>query len=115
MFGREILNPEGVKLARNIFNNFRTHPNYISYDFDFYEELGCAVINITKNGNLVNMYRFYPRPISADIGSIAIYGIALKSHYDTINSTKNIFGFRVSDIEIVSENTTSPFVDIMLK
>lgn len=114
MFTQQSLNQSAKELVKNIFNNLATHPNYIDYHCTYKEEPTCAIINITKNGRNVNMYRFYP-DFSGNLGSIAIYGIALEAHFKTINNSRNIFGFRVSDIELVTNNTIEPFVDITLE
>ena len=114
MFGRQELDQRSIRLVDNIYNNFRTHPNYISYQFKRYSELGCEVLEVLKDGRHVNMYRFYPKAYNGELGSIAIYGIQLEQHFRTIDSTKNIFGFKVDDVELVSNNTAESFVDITL-
>jgi hypothetical protein len=76
---------------------------------------GSASIEILNNGNYVNKYYFYPDGVRGNIASIAIYGIALQNHYETINRSRNIFGFRVKSVLLITENTMSPFVDINLE
>lgn len=114
MFDVPSLSRDSVLIIRNIHNVFLTHPNYIGYEFDFYEDSGCVVFNIKKEGRIANMYRFYAKPLSGEIGSIAIYGRALEGHFKTISHSKIIFGLVVEDIELVTTNTIEPFVDITL-
>lgn len=113
MFQSQSLNQSARQLVNNIYNNFNTHPNFIDYHCSFSEELNCSVINITKGGRNVNMYRFYPDH-TGNLGSIAIYGIALDGHFKTINGTKKIFGLDITDIEFVKNNTVESFVDVTL-
>ena len=74
---------------------------------------GCHAIEITNNGRLVNLYLFYPDgDRSGKIGSIALYGIHLQAHYETMRSSMKIFGMSITDISFDSGIET--FLDIYI-
>ena len=102
------LNEQSLKLVMNIYNNMSNH--YPQYDILINKNdiSGSASIEVLS----VNKYYFYPDGVSGNIESIAIYGIALQSHYGTISRTLNIFGLKVKNVALVTQNTISPFVDV---
>ncbi len=118
MFGMSSaqLNEQSLTMVRTVFNNFRNHPSYSGYSISKNEHdiEGSASITITLNGENINRFYFYPALGSGKIASIAIYGVELNGHYQSINKSKLIFGLKVDEIEIVTQNTQSPFVDISL-
>lgn len=111
------LNERSKTMVRTVYNNFRSHPNYREFSINIDEQdiEGSASITITKYGQNVNKFYFYPNSRNGDIASIAIYGSQLNGHYNSINNSKLAFGLKVSEIEIVNTNTQSPFVDIYLE
>jgi hypothetical protein len=115
MFGSmPVLNDQAMRQIRNLYLNFMSHPNYARYSFQLIDDRHCARIEMSFNGSPVSLYCFYASPFTGSIGSISIYGASLEGHYKAINSSKNCFGFRVAAVELVTQNTSSPFVDVTL-
>ena len=116
MVGMFCLNQDSLQRIRNIEAGFRNYPPFLTYQIRSYlydMRAGCYAIEITRNGNLVNLYLFYP-DVSGNgkIGSIALYGIHLQAHYNTMRSSMTIFGMPISDISFDSGIET--FLDITL-
>lgn len=117
MFGfASHLNQDSLMRIQNIVNGFRNHPVYSTYQIKSYlydMRAGCHAIEITSNGRLVNLYLFYPDGNrSGKIGSIALYGIHLQAHYETMRSSMKIFGMSITDISFDSGIET--FLDIYI-
>lgn len=74
---------------------------------------GSTSINTYKGNILINKYYFYPNRWGS-IESIAIYGQQLEGHYKTISNSNMIFGFRVKSIDLITNDTVSPYVDIFI-
>lgn len=110
------LNDRSLSMVRTVYNNFRIHPNYIDFTvtIDEHDIQGSASITISKHGQNVNKFYFYPKSGNGNLESIAIYGSHLNGHYNSINGSKLAFGLKVSEIEMVTANTQSPFVDVYL-
>lgn len=110
------LNQDSLMRIQNIVNGFRNHPTYSTYQIKSYlydMRAGCHAIEITSNGRLVNLYLFYPDGDgSGKIGSIALYGIHLQAHYETMRSSMKIFGMSITDISFDSGIET--FLDIYI-
>lgn len=119
MFGFSMnkLNERSLNMVRTVYNNFKNHPTYRDYNISIDENdmQGSASVTVTKSGQFVNKFYFYPNSSIGQIASIAIYGSQLNGHYNSINNSKLAFGLKVSDIELVTANTQSPFVDIYLE
>lgn len=115
-FASNTLNQRSLTMVKTVHNNFKNHPSYREFSVSMTEHdiEGSASITITKYGQNVNKFYFYPDS-SGNITSIAIYGAELSGHYNTISNSKLAFGLKVSDIELVTANTQSPFVDIYLE
>lgn len=108
------LSSRSAQLIINVYNSMNTrYPHYI-FSLNKEDIAGSVSIEISNRDRILNKYYFYPSGINSNIGSITLYGDHLLKHYDTINNTKNIFGFRVKSIELVSQNTASSFLDIFL-
>jgi hypothetical protein len=109
------LNEQSLRLVMNIYNNMSNH--YHQYDIFINKNdiSGSVSIEVLNQGSPVNKYFFYPDGVFGRIESIAIYGVALQSHYETISRTQNIFGFKIKGIALITHNTMSPFVDIHLE
>ena len=108
------LNKQSLALVTNIYNNMSNHYHQYRIFINKNDISGSASIEVLNQKCLVNKYYFYPDEVLGNIESIAIYGIALQNHYETINRTLNIFGFKVKSIVPVTQNTMSPFLDISL-
>lgn len=97
------LNSKSQSIVSTLYENMKRHPFYAKYDISMDSSnimsTGCISIVISKNGLMINMFMFCPKP-NGNIHSIAIYGNDLRGHYNTISASKNIFGFKVSDISI---------------
>lgn len=116
MFGMFRLNQDSLMRIENIERGLRNYPPFSTYQIKSYLydiRAGCHALEITRNGNLVNLYLFYP-DVSGNgkIGSIALYGIHLQTHYNTMRSSMMIFGMPISDISFDSGIET--FLDITL-
>lgn len=108
------LNAESKRRISNIVTNARNHPNYRnhvirSYVYDLRQ--GVEAIEITKNGQLINLWLFLPG-INGEIDSIACYGMYLEGHYQAIKRSMSVFGMNVLDVTM--EEGMSPYVDIQL-
>ena len=101
-----------LAVAQNLQNmsqyrscQFRTYRHNISND--------SQAIEITRNGNPVNLFIFYPSiEDSGKIGSIAIYGSFLNEYYRSIKQDGTIFGIKVESIE--RDAGFDDFLDIYL-
>ena len=111
------LNSKSLIMVKTVYNNFRVHPSYSGYTItiDNNDIQGSASITIYRDGLNINKFYFYPNSVNGDIESIAIYGNQLNGHFNSINSSKIAFGLRIIDIELVTQNTMSPFVDVNLQ
>lgn len=114
-FSTSRLNSRSLNMVRTVYNNFKSHPSYRDYSIEIneYDIEGSASITITKFGQNVNRFYFYPSG-SGNIASIAIYGAELNGHLNSIRTSKTIFGLKVNEIEFVT-NSASPFVDVYLE
>lgn len=110
------LNQDSMSRIKNIETILRDYPPFSSYQIKSYlydMRAGCHAIEITNNGRLVNLYLFYPDgDRSGKIGSIALYGIHLQAHYETMRSSMKIFGMSITDISFDSGIET--FLDIYI-
>lgn len=110
------LNQDSMLRIRNIETGLRNYPPFSSYQIKSYlydMRAGCHAIEITNNGRLVNLYLFYPDASgNGKIGSIALYGIHLQAHYNTMRTSMNIFGMPISEISFDSGIET--FLDIYI-
>ena len=107
------LNEDSLQRIRNIENGFRR--TYLSYDIRNYQydfRLGIQALEITKNGQPINLFLFSPS-INGKIGSISIYGTGLQGHYNAIKRSMTAFGMKVSSISI--ENGMSDYVDVIIE
>lgn len=116
-FSTNQLNERSKTMVRTVYNNLKNHPNYREFDvsIDLNDVEGSASITITKYGQNINKFFFYPHSSDSNIISIAIYGSSLNDHYSSIKNSKLAFGLKVSEIEVVTEGTISPFVDVYLE
>ena len=116
-FSTNKLNDRSKAMVKNVYNGFKNHPTYRDFNItiDEHDIQGSASVTITKLGQNVNKFYFYPKQGNGNIESIAIYGSQLNGHYNAINSSKLAFSLRVSEIELVTTNTQAPFVDIYLE
>ena len=111
------LNEKSLALVTNVYNNMYSHYQQYDISMNRNDVSGSASIDILKQGAYVNKYYFYPDEdkLNGDIGSISIYGTHLQSHYETISKSRNIFGFKVKSIDLITQGTMMPFVDIYLE
>lgn len=108
------LNSDSLQRIQNIVNNFKRIPSYASYDIRSYlfdPMGGVYAINVTKNGNPVNLFLFYPST-DGEIHSFAVYGANLREHYNAMKSSMMAFGMTICDISI--EHGNEPYVDVYL-
>lgn len=110
------LSDESIDLIKSIFEQMKRLPHYNGCEVFYVEDggAGSKTILILKNGGLVSNYYFYPGSQNSQISSIAIYGQHLKGHVRTISSSGFIFGLPITSIELVTEDTNEPFVDIFI-
>ena len=110
------LNDDSMQRIRNIENGFRSYPAYASYTIRNYcydVRGGIQALEVSKNGQSVNLYLFYPSENgTGKIGSIALYGSFLQGHYNAMHNSMMAFGMPISDISI--EYGQSEFIDIYL-
>ena len=92
----------------------KNHPNYRSYTVLINENdlHKSASITTSEFGQLVNKFYFFTDYDDGKITAVLIYGTQLYEHYKTIKQSELVFGLKVSEIESVTFNTQSPFVDI---
>lgn len=115
MYGH--LNQDSLQRIKNIENGFRNFPAYSAYQirsfvYDF--RLNVHALEITRNGDFVNLFLFYPNSNgNGKIGSIAIYGAGLQGHYNAMRSSMMAFGMPITDISIESGKET--FLDIYIE
>ena len=116
ILGAGHLNQDSMLRIQNIETVLRNYPPFSSYQIRSYlydMNAGCHAIEITSNDRLVNLYLFYPdADDSGKIGSIALYGIHLPAHYNTMRSSMKIFGMNITDISFDSGIET--FLDIYI-
>lgn len=116
MFGFGNLNQDSLARIQNIVNGFRNYPAYSAYQIKSYlydMRAGCHAIEISRNGQVINLSLFYPQyGGSGKIGSIALYGANLQGHYNAMRSSMTAFGMPISDIQFDSGIET--FLDITL-
>jgi hypothetical protein len=116
MFGFGNLNQDSLARIQNIVNGFRNYPAYSAYQIKSYlydMRAGCHAIEISRNGQVINLFLFYPQyGGSGKIGSIALYGANLQGHYNAMRSSMTAFGMPISDIQFDSGIET--FLDITL-
>lgn len=110
------LNQDSLMRIQNIVNGFRNHPTYSTYQIKSYlydMRAGCHALEITRNGQPINLFLFYPDANgSGKIGSIALYGANLQGHYNAMRSSMMAFGMPISEISFDSGMET--FLDITL-
>lgn len=116
MFGVNHLNRDSLCRIQNIANGFRNYPAYSAYQIESYlydMRLGVYALEITRNGQKINLFLFYPNVNgSGKIGSIALYGSNLQGHYNAMRSSMMAFGMRISDISF--DSGVESFLDITL-
>lgn len=109
------LNSDSLQRIENIVNGFRSHPAYTAYSIRSYTydmRMGVHALEITRNGQLVNLWLFMPG-IDGKISSIAIYGNHLQGHLNAILSSMTVFGMKVLSAEM--ESGAADYVDIYLE
>lgn len=110
------LNKDSHNRIENIVTGFKNFPMYAAYSIESYcydVRSGAYAIEVTKNGQPLNLFLFYPGP-DGEIGSIAIYGSALQGHYNAIKSSMTIFGMPVKSVDM-DYSGISDFVDVFLE
>ena len=112
------LNSESQRRINNIVTGLKNHPMYAAYYIRSYcydMEVGVYAIEISKNGQPINLFLFYPDVSgNGNIGSIAIYGANLRAHLAAIMSSNKIFGLEVESADIDSAGI-SDYIDVYLK
>lgn len=110
------LNQDSIQRIRNIEQGFRNYPAYSAFNIRYFVydlRAGVHALEISKNGQIVNLWLFYPSESgNGKIGSIAVYGSYLQGHYNSMRFSMMAFGMSISDISIESGNET--FIDIYL-
>lgn len=115
MFRHSQLNQESMRRINNIERGFRSHPQFSRYaikSYLFNPQSGAHALEISLNGNLVNLWTFYPG-INGEIESIAVYGSFLDGHKRSIERSMKVFDMDVISVDIDSDGMT-PFLDITL-
>ncbi len=112
------LNQRSRELIQNIWINAKNHPMYASYDICLdeasYFNAGAIALNIVRNGNLYNMFLFYPNANNdGSIGSVAIYGGSLIGHKQAIERSMQLFGLPVESVKW--DEGYEKFLDVTLK
>ena len=110
------LNEESLRRINNIVVNFKNHPAYARYSINSYcrdWKQGIHAIEVGLNGNLINLWLFFPGP-DGEIQSIAVYGSHLLGHLNAIRQTMKVFGMEVESAEL-DRGGMSDYVDIFLK
>lgn len=110
------LNSDSMWRINNIVTGFKNYPAYSTYDIKSYiydHRAGVHAIEISKNGQPINLWLFYPG-VNGEINSIAAYGNYLQSHLEAIRSTMTVFGMPVKSAEM-DYSGLSDFIDIFLK
>lgn len=112
------LNERSIFIVEDLFNQLVRTNSYPNFKLELKKRDDGGSSSITlfdPKSNIPKLkYMFFPQGIKTNIHSISIYGIQLKEMYDTINQTKNIFGFKVTDISFETQNSIEPFVDIYI-
>lgn len=110
------LNKDSLQRIENIVTGFRNHQAYASYSIQSYAydlHTGAHALEITHNGQLVNLWLFLPA-YDGKIESIAVYGSYLQGHLNAILSSMTVFGMKVSSAEI-DRSGQSDYIDIYLE
>lgn len=108
------LSEDSLQRIRNIETGFRNFPAYASYSIRNYcidFRAGVQALEITKNGQPINLFLFYPDS-RGKIGSIAVYGVNLQGHYNAMRNSMMAFGMPISQINM--ESGLSDYLDIYL-
>ena len=108
------LNQDSKQRIQNIANGFRNFPAYAAYEINsFVYDLrsGAHALEITRNGQSVNLFLFFPAP-NGKIDSISVYGVGLQGHYNAMRSSMMAFGMRISDISM--DFGESEYIDVYL-
>ena len=109
------LNQNSIRMVDRVYLGFKI--KYPQWKVEKYNsgDIHCNGIFLDvyrPSGELANKYFFCPG-VNGEIASIAIYGVALQNHYNTISSSRVCFGLPVTDICIDREGL-SDFVDIQI-
>lgn len=112
------LNQDSLSRIDNIVTGFRNYPSYSAYDIQSYVydlRMGVHAIEVSKNGEIINLLLFYPTPTQdGKIESIAIYGAFLQGHLNAIKRSMLAFGMKVESVEI-DHSGIEDFVDVYLE
>ncbi|MCD8393460.1 MAG: hypothetical protein LUC85_01325 [Bacteroidales bacterium] len=117
MYPHANLNNDSMRLIENILVNAKRHPMYRGYDIDLNFSAGYGAgaigIDVTRDGQPVNLFLFYPAWGSGKIESVAIYGSQLAGHKRAIEGSMTIFGLPVEDVEW--DQGIERFLDVTLQ
>lgn len=115
-FTNNELNQYSLDMIRTLYHNMASYTGYRIYDISIneYDIQGSASITMSQNGQPINRFYLYPHYQTGRISSIAIYGAYLLDHFNSIRNSGLIFGLKIKEIEMVTTNTQSPFVDVFL-
>lgn len=112
-----LFNQQSRTMIQNIANNFKAHPmsqKYTIQDYCYDLRAGVHAIEVSKNGQSLSLYLFYPDPAqTGKIGSIAIYGVQLENHLKNILASRTVFGLPIESAEI-DRSGLSDYVDVYL-
>lgn len=112
---RKTFNTHGTQLINNIIrgfeNRFGWYTDWGNYNLEE-ENVVAKYVDAYFNGNFCNRYLFCPNELG-EIDSIAIYGLSLQGHYNTISTTMMCFGLKVKKI-VFDTKGDNPFLDIYL-
>ena len=109
------LNQNSLQMIQNIVNGMKSHPRFATWEIKRYTYDAFNGVEAMEfiTGNSQNLYLFYPNPNgSGKIGSIAIYGAAIDSHYRTMSQSRIIFGLKITNIVKDYNVEGEPFLDI---
>lgn len=110
------LNADSQQRIKNIEFGFRNYPAYSAYSIRNYcydARAGIQALEVTKNGQSVNLFLFYPDASgNGKIGSIALYGAGLQGHYNAMRRSMMAFSMPISEINM--EYGQSDYLDIYL-
>lgn len=117
-FSHPRFNQRSRQLIDNIWLNAKAQPMYASHqiikDETSYADGGAIAIMVGKNGQLLNMFLFYPAyDGSGKIGSCAIYGNFLEGHKQAIERSMQLFNLPVESVEW--DQGMETFLDVTLK
>ncbi|PTN09300.1 hypothetical protein C8N47_105141 [Mangrovibacterium marinum] len=118
-FNTPRLNKRSIAIVKDLYDQLtagNAYPNFkLSFnDLDDGGSSSISLLNPTTRRCVVK-YMFFSLHQEGNIENIAIYGANLHEFHQTINRSKNIFGFKVLDISIETQNTNEPFVDIYIE